>query len=314
MLKSNYMEFDLTPEITDEIIFAMEDQTGHFLYDSVECRCAESKDVKSETAEADEAEDRYFVIPVWDSISGFRMMDRFVSQLRNPVVREELRVALSSGHGVFRNFKNILKAHPEVERLWFQFKERAMRNIVLDWYNSLRDFWGLDRIGPEPEETGEIVSNDFTFRLYGPDDENELEILLSTVEQEVVAALPSELAGAIEELWNRIGSDDENNEHIMLAENAENEIVGVALSSPLPSDSFLSAHISTISVYPEYRGLGIGKELLSRSVEYWTTRGYRWLLATSPLIPRDFIPALQRSGFTDMGHVSVLDLSVSSCH
>jgi len=126
------MEFDLTPEITDEIIFAMEDQTGHFLYDSAECRCVSVRE------ESDEDDDRYFAIPVWDSVSGFRMMDRFAAQLRNPVVREELRSALSAGHGVFRNFKNILRGHPEVERLWYQFKERELRRIVFDWYNSLR--------------------------------------------------------------------------------------------------------------------------------------------------------------------------------
>jgi len=161
------MEFELTSEITDEIIFAMEDQTGRYLYDTVESRCVTGRQGADNRKGAglpsaapgsangsigldDDEDDRYYSIPPWDSVSGFRMMDRFVAQLRNPLVREELRDALSAGQGVFRNFKNILKGHPEVERLWYQYKEREMRSIVLDWYNSLRDYWGLERIGAEP--------------------------------------------------------------------------------------------------------------------------------------------------------------------
>jgi ribosomal protein S18 acetylase RimI-like enzyme len=309
------MEFELTPEITDEIIFAMEDQSGRFLYDSVECRCADSRSLSAgQGKNPDEDEERYYAIPQWDSVSGFRMMDRFVSQLRNPVAREELRAALSSGHGVFRNFKNILKARGEVERLWYQFKEREMRNIVHEWYNGLRDFWGLERIGPEPEETGEIVSQDFAFRPYVPDDENELETLIASVEAEIAGNMSAELSEAIGELWDRIRGEDDGTEYSIVAENSEGEIVAVALSSPIPDGSFLSVQITFIAVYPEFRGMGIGKELLSRTVGYWTERGYRWILFTSPIVPSEFFPVLRRAGFTGKGHVSVLDLASIPCH
>ncbi len=304
------MEFDLTPEITDEVIFAMEDQTGHFLYDSSECRCVA-------TVERDDDDDRYYAIPVWDSISGFRMMDRFVAQLRNPVVREELRSALAAGHGVFRNFKNILKSHPEVERLWYQFKEREMRNIVRDWYNGLRDFWGLDRIGAEPEETGEIVSQDFTFRLFSGADEQDLVILLDSMEAELSDAFSGGLAESISDLWDRIRFDDPDSngvECVFVAESGEGDIVGCAISSPLPSNSVLSVHLTVISVYPEFRGLGIGKELLARTIDYWSKKGYRWLLFTSPVVPQVFFPVLHRAGFVEKGHVSVLDLPAADCH
>ncbi len=304
------MEFELTPEITDEVIFAMEDQTGHFLYDSAECRCVAS-------IERDDDDDRYYAIPVWDSISGFRMMDRFVAQLRNPVVREELRTALAAGHGVFRNFKNILKSHPEIERLWYQFKEREMRNIVLEWYNSLRDFWGLDRIGSEPEETGEIVSQDFTFRPYTDADGEDLDVLLDSVEGEIALALPGGLSEAVTELWDRIRGDEAGSsdvEYVCLAESGAGDIVGCAISSPLPAGSVHSAQLTMIAVYPEFRGLGIGKELLSRSIEFWSKKGFRWLLFTGPVIPGVFFPILHRTGFVEKGHVSVLDLPTADCH
>jgi len=309
------MEFELTPEITDEIIFAMEDQTGHFLYDSSDCRCVASRERAAgpQSAPRDDDDDRYYAIPVWDSVSGFRMMDRFAAQLRNPIVREELRKALSAGHGVFRNFKNILKTHPEVERLWYQFKEREMKNLVLEWYNNLRDFWGLERIGAEPEETGEIVSQDFQFREYALRDEEPLEALLSAIDDEIGGELPLELSDAVTELSDRLRFDNED-ECILVAESAEGEIVGCAVSAPMPAGSLLTAQLNVIAVSPEFRGLGIGKELLARTVDSWSKKGFRWLLFTSPIVPAVFFPVLHRTGFTEKGHVSVLSLPDAHCH
>lgn len=309
------MEFDITPEITDEIIFSMEDQTSRFLYDSVECRCVNAREkTRGGDALPDEDDERYYAIPLWDSVSGFRMMDRFVSQLRNPIVREELRSALSSGHGVFRSFKNILKEHPEIERLWYLYKEREMRKIVHEWYNGLRDFWGLERIGPEPEETGEIVSQDFAFREAELDDDPSLAALVAAVRQELAATMNPDLWDAVEELTARVRGADDGSEYRVVAENSEGDIVAMAESMPLPSGSFLSAQLSLIVVYPEFRGLGIGKELLSRSIDHWVSRGYRWLLVANPVTPSEFFPVLRRSGFVTDGHVSVMDLAAGVCH
>ena len=309
MLKSNYMEFDLTPEITDEIIFAMEDQSGVFMYDSADCRCvpeAECPVIKK--TELDGDDERYYTIPVWDSISGFRMMERFSTQLRNPLIREDLRSALAYGQGVFRNFKNILKNHPEAEKLWFQFKEREMRNIVLEWYNSLRDFWGLERIGAEPEETEEIVSQDFVFRLCEEKDMDAIDDLLLASDTEISSGLKPELWDAVRNLWDRIRDIDDSGESLIVAESPGGGIVGCTISSPLPYASLRCSQLTLISVLPEYRGLGIGKELLARTVKLWTDREFRWLLFTSPIVPSVFYPVLKRTGFIEKGHVSVLEL------
>lgn len=312
------MEFELTPEITGEIIFAMEDQTGHFLYDSEACRCVAAAsafpDGLPSPGDSDPGDDRYYQIPVWDSVSGFRMMDRFIAQLRNPVAREELRSALSSGRGVFRSFKNILKSRPEIERLWLQFKEREMREIVRQWHESLREYWGLGNIGMEPEETGDIVGQDFTFRRYEEDDEASLETLFDSVSREIALGMSPELSDAIDELRARLSNADAENECVFVAESAEGELVGAAVSAPLPAGSFLTVQLSSIAVYPEYRGLGIGKELLERTIGWWADRGYRWMLFAAPVVPRSFLPVLERSGFTGKGHVSVLDLADTQYH
>ncbi len=301
------MEFEMTGELMDEIIFAMEDQTGLHMFDSQELRCIPATDQAAD-------ESRFYSIPQWDSVSGFRMMERFVAQLRNPVVREELRLALSSGHGVFRNFKNCLKNAPEVEKLWFQFKDRQMKNAVSDWYNSLRDYWGIERIGLEPEDTGDILQNDFVFRVFDDEDTSLIDGLVGSLDREIAEDLPVMLSDAVFELCNRIRSYRAEDDLIIVAENAEGELSGLTVSCPLPDDSLLSAHITFIGVYPEYRGLGLGRELLSRTIRHWTEKGFRWLLFTNPVIPDLFLPVLDRFGFVSMGHMRALDLSKSVSH
>ncbi len=315
-VKINHMEFELTPEIVDEVIFSMEDQTGHFLFDSVESRCVPDTGGSSRSGNSvfEDGDDRYYAIPVWDSISGFRMMDRFVAQLRNPVVREDLRLALSSGHGVFRNFKNILREHPEIERMWYRFKQREMRAIVLEWYNGLRDFWGLERIGMEPEETDEIVSQDFSFRFLGAEDTGSYTDFLESARQEVYSELPPGLGDALEVLYMRLFDSGCPDRHtVVLVEDLEDEPVAIAVSAPLPDSGSLCAQISALYVLPSFRGMGIGKELLSRLVAHWAGRGYRWLVCAVSPVPAAFFPALHRAGFVDKGHISVLDLSENFC-
>lgn len=315
-VKINHMEFELTPEIIDEIIFSMEDQTGHFLFDSADVRCIQASGENAPSGDTvfEDGDDRYYVIPVWDSISGFRMMDRFVAQLRNPVVREDLRLALSSGHGVFRNFKNILREHPEIERMWYRFKQREMRAIVLEWYNSLRDFWGLERIGMEPEETDEIVSQDFSFRFLGADENEAFSVLLETARQEILAEMPPELGDALLELNDRQRtSEGQNGDSILAVESMDDELVAFAVSAPVPGSGVHCAHISILYVLPSFRGMGIGKELLSRVTAHWAGRGFRWLVFSASPVLSPFHPVLHRAGFIEKGHISVLDLSETVC-
>ncbi len=314
-VKINHMEFELTPEIIDEIIFSMEDQTGHFLFDSVDVRCIQASGENAPSGDTvfEDGDDRYYVIPVWDSISGFRMMDRFVAQLRNPVVREDLRLALSSGHGVFRNFKNILREHPEIERMWYRFKQREMRAIVLEWYNSLRDFWGLERIGMEPEETDEIVSQDFSFRFLKSGEHNAVSALFEAARQEVRMDLPPELATALMTLNDRHSGSGHDGDSILVVETMDDEVVAFAVSAPVPESGVHCVLVSVLFVLPSFRGMGIGKELLSRITAHWAGRGFRWILFSASPVPNSFFPVLHRAGFIEKGHVSVLDLSESVC-
>ena len=179
------MEFPLTEERINQIIFAMEDQRHRFLVhrrtgelvredelaarpglkpsDSGAPQAAEkAESEEQETAVLDgKRDDPYVPIPSWEPMDGFHLMERFVLKLRNPIFTEMLREALSSGKGVFRKFKDIVKKNREMEHLWFTFKEREMRQAVQEWYEGERELAGLQRLAREPEPPEELLAGDF---------------------------------------------------------------------------------------------------------------------------------------------------------
>ena len=151
------MRFELDNILTDEILFHMENQDGEFLLDTHEGKIIDKND--------NEVDGECFIaLPEWSSSDGYRIMEKFTAGLKNPIARQELSSALNRNKGVFRSFKDTLEQYPEIEKLWFRFKEREMKNIVVNWYNALREEWGLEPIGAEPEDTSSLVLEDFVLR------------------------------------------------------------------------------------------------------------------------------------------------------
>jgi len=158
------MKFELDNILIDEIVFFMENQDGDFLFDLQELHVVDihNNDYIDEPDYSDEQ--RFITLPSWDSNDGFRLMEKFTSGLKNPVVRQELSAALDRNKGVFRAFRDILRQYPETEKQWFNYKEQEMKNEVVNWYNALREEWGLQPIGFEPEDNSSLVLEDFVIR------------------------------------------------------------------------------------------------------------------------------------------------------
>jgi ribosomal protein S18 acetylase RimI-like enzyme len=255
------MQFELTEALVKDLLFSMEDQVGEFYLDTGEGVIIGNEDEGFE--EAREDRDRYICLPGWDSTDGFRLMEHFTAGLRNPALRNELSGALNRGKGVFRAFKNIISRYPETEKLWFNYKERGMRRKILNWYNGLREEWGLERVGGEPEDTGDLVLEDFRFR---PSTEND---------RDLAAALHG---ACIEELRSYAAEHHLGMPYLPGAEGAGGWC--------FPGDPGLTAetvhgdfagyiaavrqgetlYIHALEVQAQYRGLGIGEELLTRFI------------------------------------------------
>jgi GNAT superfamily N-acetyltransferase len=256
------MQFELTEALLDDILFSMEDQDGIFYIDTQEGVVITEWD----SGNLVEEDGRLIDLPHWDSSSGFRLMERFAATIRNPLLRNELSSALNQGRGVFRAFKNTINLHPEAEKFWFSFKEREMKREIIGWYNALREEWGLEKIGFEPEETSDLVLEDFRFREFREEDS-----LRITDE----APSPTDPIRFITESGN-------------------GEFAGYISAERKNNTVFIRA----LEIIPQYRGLGIGKTLLDYFLNKIKPLGIQEVNIDLPVEAEWFSRALIREGFT----------------
>jgi ribosomal protein S18 acetylase RimI-like enzyme len=245
------MRFELDKILTDEILFCMEDQDGEFLLDTLEGKVINTVNYDLDDEPDLDGEDRYISLPEWDSNDGFRLMEKFTVELKNPVVRQELVAALNVKKGVFRSFKNVLEQYPETEKMWYNFKDRKMKDKVIAWYNMLREEWGLEPIGGEPEDISGIILEDFIFRDVNGNDAADVSALHELCIEELKDSLfeknPFDFTSGIG----------------LAAETASGEFCGYIRADK--NEAYLQ--ITRLEVKPEYRGMGIGKTLLAKLLE-----------------------------------------------
>ena len=148
------MLFELDNILTDEILFSMENQEGSYFLDIQKIQIVDSPC-------AEEDPDRFVPLPVWEPKDGYRLMEKFTANLKNPIVRQELSDALNKSKGVFRAFRDVLDQYPESKKIWLKYKNEKMKNEVVSWYNALREEQGLKPIGTEPEDTTSLILEDF---------------------------------------------------------------------------------------------------------------------------------------------------------
>ncbi|MDR0289620.1 MAG: GNAT family N-acetyltransferase [Treponema sp.] len=276
------MQFELTQALIDEILFAMEDQGGDFLLDTQEGAVLRSDD-DDFGGEADDG--RYLSLPDWGPSDGFRLMERFAATLHNALIREELSAALDRGRGVFRAFKDTLSQYPEAEKLWFAYKDQEMKSEVISWYNSLRESWGLELIGEEPEDIVGLVLEDFRFRSGTAQDNDKAEKLHGEESPNSESISMGE--------WVFPG------DLCFVAETAGGEFAGYisAVRSKGTAQGGEVLRICALEVQAEYRGLGLGKSLISRLVEQADREKIPHVIIDLPAGQEHFSRALLRENF-----------------
>lgn len=289
----------------DAILFSMEDQNQIFFIDTRNGSLVNGDPF--EGGEPDEEDGRFLTLPHWESSDGFRLMERFAASFKNSLVREELSSALNRGKGVFRAFKDVLGRHPESERLWFAFKEQEMKRGILKWYNALRERWGLEQIGLEPEETGDLVLEDFHIRRALPADRGPaeelhrrcLEDFLDFARQREILEVPGE-AGAAPAFLGEIAARWTFPGFLSLAAETGDGEFAAYISTVLREDSL---YITALEVRPEYRGLGLGETLLTRLAALAAADGSASnLLLDLPAHSGEFSKVLLRGAFKPYLH------------
>lgn len=304
------MFFELTDSIVDDILFSMEDQGGDWFFDSANKTVA-SKEMMEEVGLEDNLnENDFYSLPNWTSDDGFELMEDFMDNLHTPGARSELRQALSGGRGVFRNFKNVLKKYPEVERRWFLFKNEKMKARVTEWYNGLRESWGLERLAEEytdeKQETDELVLSDFVFGEYDFSkdwtdvERGHSELVEGNSDVEMTKLFLVKHHSNISEPEKKSG---------FICRSQDGEFVGCLLFSKVPSSSGEIVVFTDFYIIQNYRGLGIGRMLLSESVEALKNRKIRFCFASGMLVPETFRLTLEQFGFKKNGPGFICELS-----
>lgn len=302
------MYFEFSDSIKTEILFAMEDQTSEYFFDSKNLSIVnknEFENLKSEN-DIDDRDDRYVKIPKWTSADGYALLEEFVDSLYSPLAREDLKRTLSSGRGVFRNFKNVLKMYPNVEKRFALFKNKKMQVKIADWYNNLRESWGLETLESIDEEafsTEELVQNDFEFREYDfSKDKNHVKHGEDILANELTEQFPGDLGQTVAFLWNRFTdiATTENKFGFVSYSHAE-EFIGCVLYSYCPSSAKKTVLLTDFFVLQNFRGLGIGKELLSKSLFFLKNKGIQWVIISNIIVPDSMDPLLLEMGFEKFG-------------
>ena len=297
------MQFELTNALTDDIISAMENQDVEYAVDA-----AEGQLVISDSDGNRPDEEKYYILPEWGPADGFKLREDFVNNLHSPLAHEHLQEALHSGRGVFKNFRSVLKDYPEVDKRWHIFKHRIMSARINEWYNSLREIWGLEKLDQFSEADESLVHDDFSFKEYNS--ENDKNTILLNIKAGFYEddTLPSEVSEAIYKMWLNQFESCATEQTGYVGFSLSDDFAGcITASSVLDSQENIMI-ITSLFVPEQFRGLGIGTELISMCIARLTASGRKWVLIPNIIAPDILQPLLIRTGFRKISSGYILSL------
>lgn len=286
------MTFTLTESLTDEILSALENQEESFLVD------AEKNQLVQKTDGLKGDEDLFYELPEWDSAAGFKLREDFVSNLNSPLAHEALQEVLHSGRGVFRNFRNVIKEYPEVEKRWHIYKNNKMLSYINDWYNNLREVWGLEKLDYVPESDDSLIHDDFSFTAYTQENKKELLLHMNAAFRERNENLSQELSQAIYNIWlEQFELAESKGELGFICRSFSNDFAGCITVSQVSQKQEKVMVLTSLFVPEAFRGLGIGTELINMCLSELKKLGKTWLILPNMTVPDYLEPLLLRTGF-----------------
>ena len=287
------MEFTLTDELIEAIISAMENQEAAFAVNAE----ASSLVQLDESVKVDD--NIFYGLPEWKPADGFALREAFVNQLFVQQVQRELKIVLHSGRGVFKNFRNVLKDYPDVDKRWHIFKYKFMSARITDWYNSLRQVWGLEKLDYFSETDDDLVHDDFSFEEY-KSGENQKEVLQQTCAflTDDSSELPDDFRKSYYTLLeDRFKTYDLVGQKGVLCRSQADEFAGCITAAVMVGNQEKTMVMTSFFVPENFRGLGIGTELVNLLLNQLRVHGKKWILLPNIFIPSFFEPLLIRRGF-----------------
>lgn len=116
----------------EPILYYMEDSSGFARSHYIDLFKGEvvSPDVDDDIGYEDlENEDRYFPIEPITSHEGYQIMQDFAVSVESDEIRDHLFVVLE-GKKPFRNFKDTLVDYPDIEKIFYEYKDNRLKEIL----------------------------------------------------------------------------------------------------------------------------------------------------------------------------------------
>ena len=286
------MTFSLTESLLNEIQSALENQEEQFLVDAAQNKLVQKTDGLK-------GDDEFFYdLPEWDSAAGFKLREDFVERLNAPIAHEALQEVLHSGRGVFRNFRNVIKDYPEVEKKWHIYKNEKMMCYINNWYNNLREVWGLEKLDYVPESDDSLIHDDFSFTAYSQENKKEVLLHMNAAFRERNENLSQELSQAIYNIWLEQFELAESKGNLgFVCRSFSNDFAGCITAAYVSKKQEEVMVLTSLFVPETFRGLGIGTELISMCLSEFKKLGKKWLILPKMFIPDFLEPLLLRTGF-----------------
>lgn len=134
-------------------------QTGEVIHISVDLLWAAREDRHAGPTPDQETEDeyqaarrivkdsgRYLLLPSKFDIHEWAIMRDFALSLEDEALREELLDAIH-GKRAFRSFKNLIR-RAGIQQAWYRFRDRALADIAIHWFQSN----GIPYVDDMPED------------------------------------------------------------------------------------------------------------------------------------------------------------------
>ena len=291
------MTFTLTDELTNDIISAMENQDDSFGVDastgslvSLSCRLEEASLVKVD-------DDKIYGLPEWKPADGFAVREDFVYHLHSPIAKEKLQDVLHSGRGVFKNFRIVLKDYPEIDKRWHIYKHNVMANKVNEWYNSLREIWGLEKLDQVLEVENPLVYDDFSFEEYKSEQHSDDILFSISTSKDDGQELPSELKDVMYKLWLDCFKLAEKNGQIGYVCYSLSEDFAGCITSSIMKEQEKIFVVTSLFVPEQFRGLGICTELISLCISKIKECGKKLIIMPNYIVSELLEQLLTRLGF-----------------
>jgi ribosomal protein S18 acetylase RimI-like enzyme len=163
-----------------------------------------------------------------------------------------------------------------------------MKRHIIRWYNALREEWGIEKIGEEPEETDDLILEDFKIRLPSHGDKSAALKLHQSCIEEYQKSISINFHPSKLNDWNF--SDDIS----LVAENSNGDFAAYILAKTEASN----IKIIALEVMPEYRGMGIGEALLNHFITHIDKEKISHILIDVPINSESFSKVLFREGFS----------------